>query len=341
MPIIDETKLNQQLKQSLHSAYLLYGTQNYLIDLYADLILKEFCEQFNEEVQVQVMDYETLDYTQLEDHLLSVGFFSAQKAVLIRNFETAKITNDDKKRLLSIIEQLDQDSLLIIKAVPVEKPKAGKTATFAKNFVGSAVLLEKRSKEQVNKFVLSFAKQQGANLGLKEANYLIENTSEDMLFLQNEVLKLAAYKGNKPITIDDIEKLSPKTVEQRAFDLIDHLLKNNMDKCLTQLDYLYHLGEETISIFSAFAATLTDIYRLKVAKETSDPQNYLSENFGYKPTDFRVKKAGWYVNKLSWQQLDKIAQALFDCDKKLKFTAIDNRLVLETCMIQIYNIYKG
>lgn len=341
MAVINEVKLGKQLKEPVSGGFLLYGTQNYLIDLYEPMILHNFTEQFSEEVQIQYMDFENMNYDELEDHLLSVGFFSAQKVVIVRNFEPGKVLTEDKKRLFALTEQLDKDSLLILKANAADSPKTGKIATFAKGFPATAVLLEKRSKDQILKFVLAFAKREGANLGEREAQFLIDNTSEDMLFLQNEILKLAAYKNGEAITKEDIDNLTPKTVEQRAFDLIDHILKNNLDKSITQLNHLYNLGEETIPIFSAFASAFTDIYRLKTSREYNQKEEFLIENFGYRKSDFRLKKAGWYVNKLSWDKLDKIVKVLFETDKKLKFTAMDNRLALETCFVSIANIYNG
>lgn len=340
MAVVSETKLNTLLKESVFGSYLLYGTQSYLIHLYRDMVLKAFLKQFEERVQVQEIEFEDLSYDQLEDHLLSVGFFGVQKAVVVNNFDLNKVVAEDKKRLFALVENLNEDTLLVLSCIPSQKPKTGKGATVAKGFPGTAVLLEKRDKDQVVKFVLAAARREKANLGQAEAKYLIENTSDDMLFLINEVKKLSAYKQEAPITKGDIDLLTPKTVEQRAFDLIDHVLKGNIARALSQLNHLYNLGEETIPIFSAFAAAFTDIYRLKVSKEYRQSETFLTDNFGYKKGDFRLKKASWYVNKISFTQLERICSVLFETDKQLKFTAVDNRLLLEVCFIHIYSIYK-
>ena len=80
----------------------------------------------------------------------------------------------------------------------------------------------------------------------------------NLYIITSELDKLFIYKDNKVITKDDIKVVTSRIINTNIFDLIDSIVRKNIDKALELYDDLLVVNEEEIKLI----VTLANQFRL-------------------------------------------------------------------------------
>ena len=159
-----------------------------------------------------------------------------------------------------------------------------------------------------------------------------------MGILHGEMAKICAFAGGGELRKEHVDAVVIPKTEARVFDLSKAILAGNTQRAMELLEDLFYLRETPLAIVSVLIMAFVDMYRARVAKESGAAVADVVKQFGYRG-DFRVRNA--FGTRLSAQQLRQALDALFDCDRKLKSTGIDGRILVEQTVTRLFTVCAG
>ncbi len=333
--------LEKELKQEkLHSIYLFYGEETYLLEnavkkikkIFGDLILGINYIQINEtNVNGLISDIET------------PAFGYDKKLIIVKNSNilkkekksNTKSNTDLQKKISEYIKEniktIDQTTVLIF--IEEELIKCELTNTIQE--LGEVCNFEKLKPLELKKRLKSICNMYQVNIDENTLQFFIETCGTNMQVLINEIRKLIEYAGkNGTIKKEDINKLSIKELESRIFDLTDNLGKRDITKALEMLNELLYNKEPIQKILITLYNHLKKIYITILAMENNED---IAENLKLKTNQTflitKYKKQATYFRR---DELKNVLQKLIELDYKSKQGQIDINIGLESilCMIK-------
>ena len=324
--------LEKELKQEkLHSIYLFYGEETYLLEnavkkikkIFGDLILGINYIQINEtNVNGLISDIET------------PAFGYDKKLIIVKNSNilkkekksNTKSNTDLQKKISEYIKEniktIDQTTVLIF--IEEELIKCDLTNTIQE--LGEVCNFERLKPIELKKRLKTIC-----NIDENTLQYFIETCGTNMQVLINEIRKLIEYEGkNGTIKKEDIDKLSIKELESRIFDLTDNLGKRDITKVLEMLKELLYNKEPIQKILVTLYNHLKKLYMAKLAEKYN---RNIAECLKLKPNQmFLVTKYKKQSEFFKEKELRKILQELIDLDYNYKNGLIHINIGLEAIL---------
>lgn len=81
---------------------------------------------------------------------------------------------------------------------------------------------------------------------------------------------------------------------------------------------LLRLQQEPIAITAAMIGSYVDLYRVKLGAAKRKSYSAVFKDFGYKGSDYRLKRSAETASHYTLGQLEACLQVLLDLDKSLK-----------------------
>jgi len=345
MPSIIESELKKRIKaEEFSNAYLLYGDEKYLVRHYTNLLTKKIVNPDFADFNMHTYDGKSLDFDELFNASEALPMMSEYTCIVIKDLPCDSLNNDLLDKMLSLINDLPESTILIITLLTVSdnlKSAKGKKILTAVNNVGCSVEFSHMSLNQLCSQVEKGAKKRGCEISYNDAGYLIRLVGDDMSVVLNELEKLCAYKANSTITRSDIDAVAVKSLQARVFDLTKYLLANNCDMALKVLDTLMALKEEPINILGAMMTSYIDMYRVKVYVSGGKRPEDVAKDFNYKNKEFRLTAAAKNASGFSMEQLRTFIEIFNDADRLLKSTSVSGRLVIEQTITKLLLAANG
>ncbi|MDR2932352.1 MAG: hypothetical protein LBV27_04520, partial [Oscillospiraceae bacterium] len=247
-----------------------------------------------------------------------------------------KLSGADVDKLVDIIGDIPDDCMLVLTGKAAFDPKSAgaKKIIKATEAAGSVVELGARTQQGLAAFLKSQAGQNGCMLPTDLANRMITACGPDMNTLRCEIAKVCARAGYGAITAEHIDDVVIPRTEARVFDLSKMILAGNTKRAMDILNDLFYLREQPIAILSTLIMAYVDLYRARVARACGAQQSDVVERFSYKGREFRVRNA--FNARLDTQALRRCLDALYDCDRKMKSTGVDDKVLLEQTVVRLF-----
>lgn len=285
--------------------YVLYGTQDYLIDKK----IKELTKNIDK-LEIDEFDLENNTIKQIIDAASTFSLFSPNKTIIVRNsfvFSSNKKGIDDKDiTLLQKYIENPNENTTIIFVVSNEKLDARKKiVTLVKK---NGTVLEFNEIKNINSLINDMIKPYKININ--QINLLINRVGDNLYILENEIEKLKTYKNDDLlITNDDIINVINKSVNTDIFHLIDSIINKNMDEALECYYELIKIGEEPIKILVLLANQFRLMYQVKELSKKGyrifDIMDLLEQK--QYPIQKAIQKGYNYDSKMLLEYLDKLA----------------------------------
>lgn len=316
--------------------YLLFGVENFLIENWAKRIAAQFGGEFDS-FNLQRLDGRRLDADTLLDAVETLPLMVQEKCVLLDDLDTKALPAGELDKLLEILADVPPSCTLVVTGKPGvfdAKSAAGKKIIKVCAEHGSAAELGARGAAGLASFVRSAAKKRGCELPNELAKYILQTCETDMHVLDGEVAKICAYAGGGEITREQVDAVVIPRTEARVFDLSKAILAGNPQRAMELLRDLFYLREQPVAIVSVLAMSYVDLYRARVGKDSGRTVDDIVGMFGYKGREFRVRNA--YSTRLPMPVLREMIAALLDCDRRMKSTGADSRVLLEQTVIRLF-----
>ncbi len=328
----------------LNNLYLIYGDEKYLVKKYTEQLCGKAAGK-----KPSDFDFIRLGSTAPLEEIFAASeqlpVFSKHKCVLVSDFNAETLSENDIKLLEEFLSDISHDTILIFSMptasnTDTKKGSDKKGGKFRKLLSvvekhGAVIELPKRGDIALEKVIVSWAEQGGCKLDKINASKIISLCGTDMTTLRNELDKLIAYADNSEITDQMIKLLVVKNTETRIYALSDCIIRNDINGAYKQLFGLFEQNERSEMILSVLSSAFIDMYRMRVALESGKTASVVAVDFKYGRREFILKNAQNNSSKYSIQTLREILDIILRTDLKLKSSAADNRIILETLISRL------
>lgn len=319
--------LEKEITQGkLKPIYLLYGTEQYLIEN----AVKKIKKAFNNEL-MQGINYIIIDETNISELISNIempAFGYDKKLIIVKKSELFK--KDGRKKTLTPMQErileffknsyeiIEESAIIVFVEKEVDKNSLyelieKRDVVCEINELKPEMLANKLAK------VCSLYK---VNIDKLTLNYFIQMCGTNLQNLINEIRKLIEHAGeNGTITIDDVNKLSIKQMDSVIFELTDNLAIRKTDKALEVLDSLIYQKEPMqkilITLYNHFKKLYLCVLATKFNKDIVNTLN-LKPNQAFLITKYKKQSSYFTVSELR-----NILQAFVDLDYNSKNGKID------------------
>ncbi len=269
----------------MNKVYLIYGDEDYFIDKEISKLKKIYCE------------YDLINYNMLEDNISlavdeasMVSLFSTSKLIICRNclFLTgSKCDIDHNTDVLLDYLKSDSDCVLVL---VVNSDSLDNRKKIVKELNKYTVIKCNKLKDyELSNFIIDYCKSFGFKINSNAVKAFLDKLSDNLYILTSELDKMFIYKSDKVITLDDVNLVTSKLINSNIFDLIDAMVKKDINKSLSIYDDLLLVNEEEIKLIVTIANQFRLIYQVKTMYKMGYSELDISKKLDVHP--YRIKLA--------------------------------------------------
>ena len=341
----EEKRLWDSIKtEQFKPVYLIMGTEQYLKQKYANLLLERVVPAGLEAFNVHQLKGEDTSVQEIADCVEMLPVMSPRTCVFVHDFPFKELTEPEEKQLLENLSDLPDTCVLVFWQDTAEFGSNAKSKELLNAFkkAGMVSTLSTRSDNDLVKFIVSECKKWGSSIDSNTARYFLEYVGTDMANLQNEVGKVCSYAG-AVVQKEHIEAMAVQSLETTAFKMTDAIAAGDFDSAYRSLTLLLDTRTEPTMILGALVSGYVDLYRAKVGKQAGRTSAEMTELFPgtYKGKTFRMDKAYRRCGHYSMASLRNCLDILARADRKLKTRFDDSKLVFEQLFIELWEAGKN
>lgn len=300
----------------------LSGGNFYSLKRRLDELIGEFIKEHGE-LALERIDAEEAEPQAVLDAVQSLPLLASRKMVLVRGGAA-------NKEISGQIEQII-DSAGDTTDVIFYEPAIDKRGVYFKVLKSRTQLEEfgELDARGLAQWLADEAKNQGGQLTLTDANYLVERVGTSQEQLANELEKLLTYDSK--ISRDNIDLLTQKTPQSKVFDLLDAAFGGNKRKALELYEEQRAQKVEPQAIIAMIGWQLKLLALARTGGQRSAQQ--IAGQAGLSP--WPVQKAQNLAHKIDDDKLRQMVADALEIDEKGKTTAIDLDEALKTYIVTL------
>lgn len=332
-----ETKLRQLVEKGC-PVYYFYSSERYLVRQAVSGLTRLLAS--GEDEETTILDGATPEIEQLIMAAGTISFFGTRRVVVLPEIDPATYSDKDLDELNDTLASLENAVVVMGSMFDLERNKlklgkrAQKLIAQAKK-LGYAEDLAKPKPYELKVMMIERAKEQGATLPEGAASALLERCGEDPFLLENEVDKLCALSGYQTVTASMVAEMGTVSLEADVFEMIRMITAKNATGACKKLQTLLRLQQEPIAITAAMIGSYVDLYRVKLGAAKRKNYSAVFKDFGYKGSDYRLKRSAETASHYTLGQLEACMQVLLDLDKSLKSQPVDDQILLESALCRL------
>lgn len=347
MPIVYEEQVRKDISaRSFSPIYLIFGDDSYLKNYYKDSLAKKASDGdpfFN----LQKFEGD-IDLQEVFDAVNQFPMMAERKSVVLSDFDFEHCSKTDFDRLLEIISNANDTTVLIICFDSIEfdakkGAKEKKIISAVEKVGGICAEINHRSITALVKMLSDGAKKRGCNFGEIAARHLIEISGLDLNTLKNELDKLCSFVGSGEISKDIVDQIAVKSVDASVYEYVKQIFVGDISTAIKMLDDMFFMRIDPMVILSVTASSYVDIYRAYTANISGKSKNDIADDFKYpKNKIFLIDRAIQTLKKFNADKLNLSLNSIADADKSLKSFGADPKSILEQLTVKlVYILIKG
>lgn len=338
MAKLNEQQLKAQLKaDSISNAYLFYGDENYIKELYVSKLKKKLVDPSFESFNYHRYDGRQCDIDDIIKDAEILPMMSEYNFVYVSDFQVEK-SKENIKALKDFLGDIPETTVLLLCYSTVEpdvKSAGFKAVLSAFDKAGTVVEFAKKSEGDLVKLIVSKTKKSGCTISSSDAKYLVSVVGSDITALLNELDKLCSHSLKGEISKKIIDELATKSLQARIYDLSKAVVSGDAQRAYSVLNTLFAMKEEPILLLSVIGSVYIDMYRVKCAKAAGASYDDVAQHFNYRGREFALRNASRDCASLSQAQLRKSLDIIAETDAMMKSTSTDKRTLTEELIIKL------
>jgi DNA polymerase-3 subunit delta len=272
-------------------------------------------------LSVEKLDGEVDDYSRIHAAVESVPFLSLRKLVVLSNSGVNKDLLERYEDLLGAVA--DSTDLLIVERKLDKRTgyyKYLKKHTDYKEF-------SELSEQELIKWLVERAKNQGASISQEAARYLQERVGSNQILLANELDKLVSYDSN--ITKESIDLLCEPTPNTTIFSLLEAAFSGNKQRTTQIYKEQRLLKVEPLQIIAMIAWQLHALMVVALAKNVDD----MTIAREAKLSPYVVRKTRVLANRFTVSEIKRMIESILKIDIDIKTKSIDSDSALQLWLL--------
>ena len=290
-------------------------------------------------------DMKEASYAEVELDLLSLPFFADEKIVILDHLldlTTAKkrnLTDEDLKQFENYLENPSESTRLVIFA----EGKLDSKRRLVKLLKRDSQIIEATTpKEQdLKRYFSSQAQELGLQFVGDSLDQLLLKSGYDFGESQKNLALLQAYKEDGQITLEEIEEVVPKSLQDNIFDLTQMILKCQIDQARNLVKDLRLQGEDEIKLIAILLSQFRMYSQVKIFSEEGQSESQivasLSELSGRKVNPYQVKFALRDSRRLSLSFLKQAMMIFIEADYAIKSGTYEKDYLFDLALLKVAN----
>ncbi|EAC8325541.1 DNA polymerase III subunit delta [Listeria monocytogenes] len=319
--------------------YLIIGTEDYIINETKQLLIDNILEGEEVEFNYANLDLEEMPIEVVVQEAESMPFFGDKRLVMANNplFLTTeksknKVEHDTAKLEAYLNEPVDYSVLCFV--ARVEKLDERKKLTKLLKKTATVIEAKRPNENELKKWIEAKLSENNMQMSQEAITRLIELTSGQLTTAMNELQKLMLYCfDSKEITIQDVESLVVRSLEQNIFLMLDKMIAMDIGGALRIYYDLLKQKEEPIKILALISSQFRLLNQLKVLEQQGYSQQQAATKLKVHP--FRVKLASKQAKNFTELQLNQALKRLAEIDLEMKTGFGDKEQKLEWFLFEL------
>lgn len=290
-------------------------------------------------------DMKEASYAEVELDLVSLPFFADEKIVILDHLldlTTAKkrnLTDEDLKQFENYLGNPSESTRLVIFA----EGKLDSKRRLVKLLKRDAQIIEATTpKEQdLKRYFSGQAQELSLQFVGDSLDQLLLKSGYDFGELQKNLALLQAYKEDGQITLQDIEEVVPKSLQDNIFDLTQMILKRQIDQARNLVKDLRLQGEDEIKLIAILLGQFRMFSQVKIFSEEGQSESQivasLSELSGRKVNPYQVKFALRDSRRLSLSFLKQAMTTFIETDYAIKSGTYEKDYLFDLALLKVAN----
>lgn len=329
MAVTTENLLKSDIKSgNISRVYLFYGRDFYSVGLYLKALVNKLADKDSRALNLHEFDGKELNISQLADACEGLPMFAQYNVCTVGNINAANKGEFSKEKydvLISLIKDLPETTVLIIyyNAIDICGGKKNPEPAYKRLIdnvtkYGTVCAFPIKTDSENAKIICSLAKKKKCSIGLNEAMLLARRCSGDMLMINCELDKLAAYADGETVTAEMIDELCSSEDDSRINQLTDAISLQKKESALKIYKELIDMRYEPIVLLYSIMNSFTDRYRAKTAIDCGKNAADVKNDFDYGKRGFVVDQAFRSAGRISAERLNFCIELLIECERSFK-----------------------
>lgn len=312
---------------------VIYGEESFLMNQKLESLKKDFaCNEENMNFSIYRGDEDSIEA--VYEDLITPPFFTDKKMVVLKKADfltTKKIKKDDMA--LSFFEKCLDNNDDVIFVLYHEGNDFDERKKLVKRLRKEAKFFEY---EKINHYKLSdnvrqAIKRRQATIDEDALELLLSRVGDSLSTVVLEVEKLCLY--DKHITIEAVDKLVSKPLDENVFSLTSAILQKDRQKIFSIYKDLMVLNEEPVKLIVLIAGQLRLMYQVKLLDRKGYNDKEIGKILAINP--YRLKYIRQEGKDFDLDELLKRLNDLAKLDEAIKTGKIDKKIGLELFLIKI------
>jgi DNA polymerase-3 subunit delta len=334
----NEQKLRQLIEKGC-SVFYYYSSERYLVRRECAAVCRLLAEDTDTD-ETTVLDGATPEIEQIIMAAGTISFFGTRRLVILPEVDPSAYSDKDLDALCDAVASTENAVLVLGSVFESERNKLKLSKRAQKLItqcgkIGYTEELSKPKPYELKAMMIDRAKEQGTTLPEGAASALLERCGEDPFLLENEVDKLCALAGYHTVTAAMVAEMGTMNLEADVFEMIRMITAKNATGACGKLQTLLRLQQEPIAITAAMIGSYVDLYRVKAGGQKKKSYSTVFKDFGYRGSDFRLKRSAETASHYTQTQLENCLLVLLELDKNLKSQPVDAQVLLETALCRL------
>ena len=328
-------KLFDELKKNAsHRVYFLYGPEEFLKKEFIAELIKTRLSGGNRAFNLDVFHGDDFDRDTFADRLSSFPLFTERRVVVLRNFDTLSIANQDF--VLDQIPHAADSVLLVVESAlgRLETARLKKLQQIADER-GLSFCFQHLSDDETIERVKTRFEREGFGIAPDALELLVESVGTHLIDLANEVEKIVL--GAEPGVVigrDAVAAVVGKYRTESLFGMLDEIGRGAVSGLMIRLHRVIDGGEEPVYVLAMLLRRVIQLLQVRLLmEEKNTAPKAIVQGLGGTVSPFQVTILLDQAKRLDREGLEVYLENLRWADLKLKSTAIDAGHVLDTALI--------
>lgn len=310
------------------NTYLIYGNDY-------GLIKREIDKLTNGVTDIVKYDLSTDKIDELLDDASCMSLFGDKKVLVGENalFLTTTSTsiNHNLDYLTNYLNDDNHENIVILSVLTDKLDERKKIVKLLKE-KSKVIYKELIDNKDLPSFIINEFNNEGYKIDYKTANYFVNYVGKNVDILLSEINKMIIFKDNdKNITINDIDEISSKAINDNVFDLSDAIMKKDFKRMYDCYNDLIILKEEPIKIIAMLGNQFNLVYQCKLLSSKGLSEKEIATSLSVHP--YRVKLAIETDYMIS--ELKDILIKLHNLDFEIKSGKVDKNVGFDNFLLHL------
>lgn len=318
--------IDNDIKQGqFKHAYLLYGSEHYLIYQYKKKLLRAMVEE-GDTMNFSAYEGKDINVNEVIDMAETLPFLAERRVILIENSGFFKKSCDELAEYLSNIPP--STYFIFVEEEVDSRLKMTKSL----NKVGYATSIDTVDDNTLMRWIVGRVTKEGKRITDSAYRRFVEKTGKDMENIDKELEKLLSYcMDMSEIDVKQVEEIVIEQIQNKIFEMVDMIATHRKKEALDLYYNLLELNEAPMRILFQISKHFQTLMVVKVMSG----QGYANRDIAVKANckDWAVKKYQAQARAFSLERLKKAVKDGVEYETDVKRGQLTDRMAVEMFIV--------